>query len=162
MNKHPWRAKRFADAMSFANAAPDVNFEHFVQSFDFASLGQGTVVDVGGSHGTVAIAIAKRYPDIRCIVQDLPATIAEAPTDLPAGVGDRVSFMSHDFLTEQPVKGADIYQFRWIFHNWSDKYCVKILQALIPALKKGVKVVINDVCVPRPGEAPIVVERRIR
>jgi len=39
---------------------------------------------------------------------------------------------------------------------------VQILRALIPALKKGAKVVINDGTLPEPGTAGYVEERAIR
>ena len=104
-----------------------------------------TIVDVGGSHGFVCIELAKMYPEMKFVVQDLPKTVASAP-QLEGDVGERVSFQAHDFFTEQPVKGADVYLFRWILHNHSDKYSEKMLRALIPALKKGARVVINDHC----------------
>lgn len=34
-----------------------------------------------------------------------------------------------DFFTEQTIT-ADVYYFKSIFHNWADKYCIKILQNL--------------------------------
>jgi len=70
--------------------------------------------------------------------------------------------MAHDFLTEQPVKNADVYFFRWIFHNWSDKYSIQILRALIPALKPGARVVINDNVLPEPGVLSLWQETRLR
>ena len=70
--------------------------------------------------------------------------------------------MVHDFLTPQPVKGADIYLLRWILHDWSDKYSVAILRNLIPALKRGAKVLVNDVCIPEPGQLGIAVDRKLR
>lgn len=51
--------------------------------------------------------------------------------------------MVHDFFTPQPV-AADAYFFRMIFHDWSNKNCVRILRALVPVLRKGAKVLIND------------------
>lgn len=81
---------------------------------------------------------------------------------MPEDVKARISGMEHDFLTPQPVKGADIYLFRWILHDWSDKYCVKILQSLIPALKKGAKIIINDICIPPPGMLGIAADRALR
>ncbi|EME44652.1 hypothetical protein DOTSEDRAFT_24658 [Dothistroma septosporum NZE10] len=53
--------------------------------------------------------------------------------------------MPHDFFSEQYVKNADVYFFRFIFHNLADKYAVKILHALIPALKAGARIVICQV-----------------
>jgi hypothetical protein len=59
--------------------------------------------------------------------------------------------MKHDFFTPQVVKDADVYLYRWIFHNWGDDQSVEILRAAIPALKPGAKVLINDGCLPAPG-----------
>jgi hypothetical protein len=73
--------------------------------------------------------------------------IDQAKSAAAAAAGDpnsaRVSFMSHDFFTPQTVV-ADVYLLRWILHNWSDKYCVRILRALIPALKPGARVIVNE------------------
>lgn len=98
---------------------------HLIDNFDFGSIGHGTIVDVGGSHGQVSIAIAQKYPDVKCIVQDLPDTITGLESQLPKDFQGRICGMEHDFFTPQPVEGADIYLFRWILHDWSDKYCVK-------------------------------------
>jgi chemotaxis methyl-accepting protein methylase len=77
--------------------------------------------------------------------------VEEGKALVPKDMADRVTFMEHDFFTEQPVKGADVYFLRWILHNWSDKYCIEILRNLAPALKKGARVVVNEFCVPPPG-----------
>ena len=44
-----------------------------------------------------------------------------------------------------------MYYFRWIIHNYSTPYAVKILKSLIPALKPGARIVINDICLREPG-----------
>ncbi|KAL2007609.1 hypothetical protein VTN00DRAFT_9047 [Thermoascus crustaceus] len=46
----------------------------------------------------------------------------------------RVTFTEHDFFQPRPVQ-ADVYFFRHVLHDWSDADCVRILQALLPALK---------------------------
>jgi hypothetical protein len=148
--------------MSYSHLHSSYSMKHLIDNFDFGSIGTGTIVDVGGSHAQVSIAIAQRFPEVKCIVQDLPDTIAGLDSKLPEDVKGRVSGMEHDFLTPQPVQGADIYLFRWILHDWSDKYCVKILQALVPALKKGARVVINDICIPQPGQLGVASDRALR
>jgi hypothetical protein len=77
--------------------------------------------------------------------------IDSAPSRCPPELLSRIEFQAHDFYTPQPVKGADVYFFRWICHNQSDKYGVKMMKQLIPALKPGAKIVINDNCLPKPG-----------
>lgn len=95
-------------------------------------------------------------------MQDQAHIIEEGSSKVPLSLSARLTFMPHDFLTEQPVKNADVYLFRWIFHNWPDKYCVLILRNLIPALKKGAMVVINDNCLPEPRTLGLWQEEKIR
>ena len=95
-------------------------------------------------------------------MQDLPKAVESGTSGLPPSLSNRVEFMPHDFFTEQPVKDADVYLFRWIFHNWSDGYCINILRNLIPALKNGAMIVINDNCLPEPGTMGQWQEERLR
>jgi hypothetical protein len=150
--KDPKRAKRMGGAMTSLTGGEGYEVSYLVNSYDWASLDArgGTLVDIGGSHGFVSTEIAAKYPNMKFIVQDLPKTVATAP-ELPADLASRVSFQPYDFFTPQPVKGADVYLYRWIVHNQADKYAIKMLQQLIPALKKGARVLINDHCLRRPG-----------
>lgn len=85
-------------------------------------------------------------------MQDLEPVIEDARNNVSSDVADRIDFQVHDFFTPQPVMvDVQVYFLRWIFHNWSDKYCVKILQALIPALTPGVKVIISEAIMPGPS-----------
>lgn len=52
------------------------------------------MVDVGGSHGSVAVDIARRFPKIRCIVQDLPEVVRQGAARLPDDLKKRVQFMA--------------------------------------------------------------------
>lgn len=119
-------------------------------------------MDVGGSHGIIAIELARAFPALQLVVQDLDEhIIKDADAQKPADVADRVRFMVHDFLTTQPLR-ASVYFFRMIFHNWPDKYCVKILQNLIPVLEPGARVLINDAVVADPCTLPWDQEARLR
>ena len=144
------RSKRMAGAMSFTHAGPGYGVEHVLNNFDWGEAECGSLVDVGGSLGTVAIEIARHFPMMRCIVQDLPEVIAGAKVPADLQQGERLSFMAHNFFTEQPVKGADVYFLRWILHDWSDKYAIMILRNLVPALKPGARVLVSDLCLSPP------------
>lgn len=161
MIKHPERAKRFAGAMCTYSMGKGCELNDIVNCYPWESV-QGTVVDVGGSHGEVSIALARAFPTLHFTVQDLPETITACVNTVPLDLASRVRFMAHDFFTVQPIKNADVYLFRWIFHNWPDEYCIRILRALIPALKDGARVVINEYCLPEPNMVPRETERHIR
>jgi hypothetical protein len=145
--KNPKDIERFADAMKFFLESPEMYPEFAIEGYAWDKHATGTVVDVGGSHGVIALKLAEKYPEMKIIVQDRPEVIASAPKPATG----QVEFQAHDFFTEQPVNGADVYFFRWIFHDWSDKYCKAILQAQIPALKKGSRVLMMEHIVPEPG-----------
>jgi hypothetical protein len=125
---------------------PGLEPEH-VLNYDWSQHANGTIVDVGGSHGTIASLILDSHPDLNLVVQDRPEVIAQAP----GTKRDNLKFMEHDFFAPQPLHGADVYLFRWIFHDWPDKYVVRILQALRPALKPHARVVVMDSIVTKPG-----------
>lgn len=88
--------------------------------------------------------------------------IKEAEKQRPADVADRVQYTVYDFFTEQPVRGAEVYFFRSIFHNWSDKYCVRILRNLVPALKPGSKIILDETVIPEPEKVPKQLELMMR
>ena len=150
IGRDPRRASQMAGAMNFMQSGPAYAPRHFLENFEWGDAAQGLLVDVGGAQGEVAIEIARYLPGIKCVVQDLPEVIKDAkvPDDLKAD--GRLRFLAHDFFKEQPVKGADIYYLRWILHDWSDKYAANILRNLVPALGKGARVLISDLCIPPP------------
>ncbi|KAE9365008.1 S-adenosyl-L-methionine-dependent methyltransferase [Stipitochalara longipes BDJ] len=156
------RATRFSGAMKSLLEGEGYELSYLINGYDWASLNAqcATIVDLGGSHGHVSIELAKNYPNLSFIVQDLPNTIASAKP-VPSELADRITFQAHDFTTPQSVKGADLYLFRWIMHNHSDKYAAKILRSLIPALKNGARVLINDYCLPEPGQEVGMGEERV-
>lgn len=167
ITKHPDRDQRYADAMTFTSTRPGLQPHNSLNgnTTGLALSADSTVVDIGGSHGSLSIALADQTTvpqKLRFIVQDLPQVTALGEKNLPGRLRDRITFMPHDFFQEQPVKGAEVYMLRWILHDWSDKYALKILRALIPALKKGATVLLFEQIVPGRGEVPVYQERAIR
>ena len=157
--KYPERLQRMPGAMQMSEQGDGLGTGYFIDAFDWT--GVATFVDVGGAHGSMSIDVARKVPSVgKCIVQDLPFVISTA--QLPTDLATRVQLTAHDFFTPQPVKGAEVYFFRWIYHNWSDKYAVMILQNLVPALKKGAKVVANEFLLPEPGMLSPYQEQPIR
>ncbi|KAL8680701.1 MAG: hypothetical protein Q9224_006920, partial [Gallowayella concinna] len=148
LGKNPENGRRFGAAMGFYTRARDYSLQHLVRGYDWASIDRpgAIVVDVGGGHATVSKELARSTQNIRFIVQDLPGTVEQARTELPMEMEGRIEFQEHDFFTEQKIKEADVYLMRWILHDWSDKYCVKILRGLVPALetKKDARIVLFE------------------
>ncbi|KAL1870013.1 hypothetical protein VTK73DRAFT_2822 [Phialemonium thermophilum] len=157
--KDPVRARRMGRAMASLTGGEGYEVSYLVDveggGYDFSAVDEreGTFVDIGGSHGFVCVDLAKRYKKMRFVVQDLPKTVESAPKPISedSQIAERITLQAHDFFTEQPVKDADVYFFRWIIHNYSTPYATKILRNLVPALKPGARIIINDHCLAEPG-----------
>ncbi|MCJ1310857.1 hypothetical protein MMC25_004525 [Agyrium rufum] len=160
---HPAMAKRFAGAMATFADGPSISPSLLAKGYPWSSIGdgKGLVVDVGGSKGNISVALAQATHGLRFMVQDLPGAMQGAKDALPTELASRIEFMEHDFFVDQPIQ-ADAFLFRMIFHNWSDQNVIKILQATIPGLKAGSRVVINDYLLPEPKTMSLMKERTIR
>ncbi|KAK9444939.1 sterigmatocystin 8-O-methyltransferase [Metarhizium brunneum] len=145
LKQNPQRAARFGNNMKAFMEMQEFNSTHVVNNYDWKSLGQVRIVDVGGGPGHISLELAKHFPHLSFIVQDLEIF----SPDIPDEVGDRIKYMKHDMFAPQTIH-AEVYFFRWILHNWSDKYCHLILKHLIPMLTPGTKIIINEICMPEP------------
>ncbi|EQL01820.1 hypothetical protein G6O67_007882 [Ophiocordyceps sinensis] len=156
------RARRYKEAMGAMSSGEGFGFSHTVESYPWQSLGHGTVVDMGGNEGSVSMAIAEAFPTLSFIVQDLPGVRTPAVrAKVPAHLSGRVELTTHDFFEEQPVV-AEAYFFRHVFHAFSDEYAVRILRALVPALRTGAHIIVNDAMLPAPGSVSCREEKSIR
>lgn len=153
----PSKADQFSKAMRFYSAGvPGYAVSNLVEGYDWGSLGAGTVVDVGGADGYVSRALRNAHPRLNMVVEDLPDIVVAAEQAWPT---DGVRYQAYDFFSAQPVAAADAYLFRWVFHDWPDHYVVRILQAQVPALRKGARVVVNESLSAPPGSLPLTLER---
>lgn len=77
-----------------------------------------------------------------------PAALKEGETVAQElQLDSRISFVHHDFFKPQKIS-AKAYIFKSILHDWPDDTCVKILQALLPALESGAHVLIAETLMP--------------
>ncbi|MBP7658833.1 MAG: hypothetical protein KA778_02430 [Burkholderiaceae bacterium] len=79
-----------------------------------------TVVDVGGGHGQLALAMLARHRDLRGLVFDLPHAQGGAHEAIAsAGLESRCRFEAGSFFEAVPA-GADCYLLKSILHNWDE------------------------------------------
>ena len=143
----PVRERRFGTTIQQVSEQPSSSVKHIRNGFDWASLGNGTVIDVGGHIGYCAVAIAQAAPKLQVIVQDRAEVVQMARDPKTAAitkdVEGRVTFEIHDFFQPQKTS-ADAYFYRKTLLNHTDKNAVKIIGALSPALKSGNRLLIMD------------------
>jgi hypothetical protein len=122
-----------------------------VDAYDFSPF--KTVVDVGGSYGTLLAAILRSNPAARGILFDQPHVVAAAGEQLGvAGVAERCTTVGGDFFVEVPA-GGDAYLLAQILHDWDDERSVAILRQCRRAMPAHGKLLVIELVLP-PGEEP--------
>ncbi|KAL8714646.1 MAG: hypothetical protein Q9220_001595 [cf. Caloplaca sp. 1 TL-2023] len=157
--------RQFASYMKNVTSGKGTSIQHLISGYDWASLGNSTVVDLGGSNGHASIALAEAFPDLKFIVQDLPDTIESSRPDMktfPSPIADRISFQHHDFFTPEPLKDVEVFLLRMIIHDWPAAEAVEIIKNLVNSMKPGGKLIIMDTVLPQPGSVPVPTEAALR
>lgn len=162
------KMEEFAAYMKNVRSSDGVHLKHLLAGFGWRDLPKGgTIVDVGGSTGSAATALATAFGHLRFVVQDLPANAESgrksAAETLPDEVSSRLTFQGHDFTQPQPVRGADVYLLRMILHDWPDDKAAAILRNIVAAMDENKsRLLIMDTVLPSPGSVPAAVERIVR
>lgn len=124
--------------------------EAVVAAYDFSKF--KTLIDVGGGHGAILLAILKAFPKLQGVVFDAPHVVAGANEPIrAAGVADRCTAVGGNFF--EAVPASDAYILKHIIHDWNDADCGRILTAIRKAAQPGAKLLLVEAVVP-PGDAP--------
>jgi hypothetical protein len=124
---------------------PDV-----LRAYDFGAISH--LMDVGGGSGELIGAVAKKYPNLRGTVFDLPrcAEVANHHFDR-LGISDRAGFLAGDFFQSIPA-GADAIILKSVIHDWSDERSCIILRNCRQALPKdGTLLLVERLMPESPG-----------
>lgn len=120
-------------------------------AYDFSGL--GTVVDVGGGHGSLLAAILRANPGLRGVLFDRPQVVAEARHQLEvAGLGRRCDVVGGDFFASVPA-GGDAYILKRVLHDWDDERAGAILRSCHRAMPEHGRLLVIELVLP-PGNDP--------
>lgn len=150
--------KGFTAAMeSRARTSGGSDFSFFRDGFDWESLAEGPLIELGGGSGQVVSQIAKHFPKLNVVIQDLPENKPIAERKIASsGLGERLKFQAQDFFTPQPEGlNPKAYFFKSVLHDWNDADCAKILKSLIPGVEKGAKIFCMDRVAYLPAEGKV-------
>jgi cyclopropane fatty-acyl-phospholipid synthase-like methyltransferase len=121
-----------------------------------AIAGSNKLLDVGGGDGSIAIALANTYPNLKATIFNLPASAALARDNVAvSGLGDRVFVQEGNFLTDELVCKTDgianeevcLYDcimFSRVLTDWDQSVCTLCFEKARRALAPGGKLVINE------------------
>jgi hypothetical protein len=147
MAAHPEIAAFYNEAMA-AGAAERATA--VVAAYDFS--GDGTVVDVGGGHGALLVAILSAHRGVRGVLFERESVTAGARARIEAaGLDSRCTVVAGDFFQSVPGDGG-VYLLSHIIHNWDDQRSVRILANCRAAMAPRAKLLILEQVLPERFE----------
>ena len=118
--------------------------------------GAAAMLDIGGSHGYIAVAMCRRYEALRAVVLDLPAAIPHAAPILAAeAMADRVVHRAGNALADDLGDAAwDLVVVSQLLHHFDEAACRNLLRRIARALRPGGISVVLELVRPRsPNDA---------
>lgn len=117
-----------------------------VANYDFADVGH--IVDVGGGHGELLIAILAAWPKATGQLIELAHAVPGARQCMAdANLSGRVTVTEGDFFAALP-SGADVYLLKAVLHNWDDAHCIRILATLSRAVSAHARLLVIERVLP--------------
>jgi hypothetical protein len=112
--------------------------------------------DAGGGPGTYSCFLARKYPDLRCIVFDLPPTqpIAEE-TIASFGLAGRVVTRAGDYFRDDFGEGNDVVLLSAIVHSMPPRRAKQLLRKAHDSLVSGGLVVVHENLINPNRTSPI-------
>jgi SAM-dependent methyltransferase len=118
--------------------------------------GARDMLDIGGSHGFLSVAICRRHPGVRSVVLDLSEAIEHAAPILGReGMGDRVTHRAGDALVDDlGTEAWDVVLIANLVHHFDDAVNRELAKKVARALRSGGIFVIQELIRPHsPKEA---------
>jgi hypothetical protein len=131
------------EARSYAETSASLSLEAadaLVASYDFA--GAETIVDIGGSPGTVLNRLLGEVPAARGVLLDLDWAVPYAEETLGAFAG-RADVIAGDFLSEVPAGGSH-YLLKNVLCDLDDAGAARLLANVFEAAPAGSRLLLLD------------------
>jgi len=110
------------------------------------------LLDVGGGEGAFLLSAARRAPNLRLMLFDLPAVARRAQQRLSAaGLAGRASVFGGSFFSDALPRGADIVSLVRVLHDHDDEAALAILRATHRALPTGGTLLLGEPMCDAPG-----------
>jgi hypothetical protein len=150
LERHPEDLAVFGESMTSISGTEN---PAIASAYPFSRI--GTLVDIGGGHGSLLATILRANPKLHGVLFDQASVIARAQQDhhvTAAGISERCTLKSGNFFEEVPA-GGDAYIMKYILHDWNDEQCVNILRNCRAAMNEKGRVLVVDNVIP-PGNDP--------
>ncbi|KAG6887847.1 hypothetical protein C0995_012237 [Termitomyces sp. Mi166 len=147
--REEFRSRRFNIAMQGVKVMQPV--DAILKAYEWSKLPAGsTIVDVGGGIGFESLTLARQFPSLKFVVQDLPSVIESAKKYWQQNLPDaQVTLEVHDFFVPQPAdREIAVFLLKQVLHDWPDEHCSKILAQLRAVAQKDTKLLLIESLIP--------------
>lgn len=148
LNANPRELEDFGEAMK---ANSHNSLLGVLEHCDFS--GVSSLCDVGGGWGHLAVALLRKYPDLKAAVLDVPDLIPVAKKSFTIddpSVAGRLEYVGGNMFAAVPP--ADVYVMKHIIHDWEDDECAALLRNCRQSMTGNGRVVCVDSVVPPMGD----------
>jgi O-methyltransferase domain len=136
--EHADEANAYRRGLAGLNTAIEKDFANLVDTRMIRSA-----LDVGGSVGSMVLALMQANPDLQGAVLDLPAVAEAASAEARSrGLADRFEFIAGDFFEHVPA--SDLYVLKHVLGNWPDNTCLKLLRNCRASARSESRLLIVD------------------
>jgi len=114
------------------------------------------LLDLGGGPGTYAIAFCRRRPELHAVILDLPLAVGVAEEEIAkAGMSDRITTHTADFLTDAIPGGFDAVLISNIIHQYGVDENMLLFRRAREALNPGGRIIVKDMYVDESRTSPL-------
>jgi len=146
-------AQREAFLMAMFNNATPVS-RSIVPFIDLK--GCQTLLDLGGGPGTYAIQFCEKYPQLKAVVYDLPASQPYAEATINRfHMQDRIKFSGGDFFKDDIPGKYEAVWMSHILHSSGPEECQELVRRAVRVLQPGGLCLVHDFWLNEAGDGPL-------
>lgn len=114
------------------------------------------LLDVAGGSGGFSIALAQRYPSLRCSVAELPVVCPITQTYISRyGVADRVDTLPLNMFFEPWPSGYDAIFLSCALHDWDLNHRTELMRRAFDALPSTGRIHIHEMLLADTADGPL-------
>jgi len=147
LKANPTELEEFAQAMK---SNSNNSLQGVVDNCDFSTVNK--IIDVAGGLGHLAIALLKKYENLKATVIDMPNLESAVMKNLQSydGVTSRFNFVGGNMFDDVP--SGNVYILKHIIHDWDDESCLKLLKLCHARMEGDGRIICVDAVLPPLGD----------